>query len=187
MQSCAAQAAGVGSATFRFAAGDPNARTTDAASSSYDASRSYGNRSLLRADPLEQLRGRQVGASKLPRKACAQAILRVDREAADRDREDGSEKGAQRKRSSFSLQASSTLAMPSLDSPRSRNSSPVRQKTAQERVDDAVRKQAALMADIRIPPGREMDGELLETAYERSGEVCAEYAKTFYLGECDCR
>lgn len=85
-------------------------------------------------------------------------------------------------RSSFSLQASSSMALPTLETPRSRSSSPVRRKTAQEKVDDAVRKQAALMADMKIPAGIEIDDELLGTAYERSGEVCAEYAKTFYLG-----
>jgi phytoene synthase len=28
---------------------------------------------------------------------------------------------------------------------------------------------------------------LLGDAYDRCGEVCAEYAKTFYLGQCHCR
>lgn len=195
MQSCAAHAAGVGSATFRFAGGDPSTRVSDAASSSGDASRnhstplrgsSYRGEALSSRQRQEQLggRGRQIGNSRrlqLSRKAAVQAILRVDRDASDR--EDGNEKGAQRMRSSFSLQASSSMALPTLETPRSRSSSPVRRKTAQEKVDDAVRKQAALMADMKIPAGIEIDDELLGTAYERSGEVCAEYAKTFYLGE----
>eukprot|EP00897_Mesotaenium_endlicherianum_P006033 jgi/Mesen1/5458/ME000273S04690 len=63
-------------------------------------------------------------------------------------------------------------------------------RSCEERIYEAVVKQAAAtqreaMADqgsrsqSRAQP---IDAELLREAYERCGEVCAEYAKTFYLG-----
>ncbi|MQM10700.1 hypothetical protein Taro_043598 [Colocasia esculenta] len=62
-------------------------------------------------------------------------------------------------------------------------------KSSEERVYDVVLKQAALVKeqsesrrrvedDVTVP----MDWSLLNEAYERCGEVCAEYAKTFHLG-----
>lgn len=65
--------------------------------------------------------------------------------------------------------------------------------SSEQKVYDVVLKQAALVKreakvgddgflDVKpdlVPPGTL---ELLEEAYERCGEVCAEYAKTFYLG-----
>jgi phytoene synthase len=61
-----------------------------------------------------------------------------------------------------------------------------------ERVYEVVLKQAALVREQRgesslnLKKPIETDGmadwNLLNEAYERCGEVCAEYAKTFYLG-----
>lgn len=62
-------------------------------------------------------------------------------------------------------------------------------RSSEERVYEVVLKQAALVREER----RELKGRggveeslkdacLLNVAYDRCGEVCAEYAKTFYLG-----
>lgn len=62
-------------------------------------------------------------------------------------------------------------------------------RSSEERVYEVVLKQAALVREER----RELksrggveeslkDASLLNAAYDRCGEVCAEYAKTFYLG-----
>lgn len=64
--------------------------------------------------------------------------------------------------------------------------------TAEQKVYDAVARQAAMVDEAtrrselqldvlpELQPARST--ELLEEAYVRCGEVCAEYAKTFYLG-----
>lgn len=58
--------------------------------------------------------------------------------------------------------------------------------SSEEKVYNVVLKQAALVnKQLRSPrvdvvvPG---DLSLLNEAYDRCGEICAEYAKTFYLG-----
>ncbi|KAL9225047.1 hypothetical protein vseg_001017 [Gypsophila vaccaria] len=64
---------------------------------------------------------------------------------------------------------------------------------SEQRVYDVVLKQAALVnRELRLMDGRDLDVKpdffvpgtlsLLAEAYDRCGEVCAEYAKTFYLG-----
>ncbi|ERN14845.1 hypothetical protein AMTRI_Chr02g213100 [Amborella trichopoda] len=62
---------------------------------------------------------------------------------------------------------------------------------SEQKVYDVVLKQAALVREKRISdlvfdvkPGKAMPAslDLLNGAYDRCGEVCAEYAKTFYLG-----
>ena len=62
-------------------------------------------------------------------------------------------------------------------------------RSSEERVYDVILKQAALVKNQEKSWKREMDmtagtvdWSLLNEAYERCGEVCAEYAKTFYLG-----
>ncbi|PRQ52150.1 putative 15-cis-phytoene synthase [Rosa chinensis] len=68
-------------------------------------------------------------------------------------------------------------------------------RSSEERVYEVVLKQAALVREQRRPKEKALDfGEgvessdgmtnwdLLNEAYDRCGEVCAEYAKTFYLG-----
>lgn len=66
-------------------------------------------------------------------------------------------------------------------------------RSSEERVYEVVVKQAALVRELRKEssaldlekPNETDDGTidyLLNEAYERCGEVCAEYAKTFYLG-----
>ncbi|WVY89340.1 hypothetical protein V8G54_034854 [Vigna mungo] len=66
-------------------------------------------------------------------------------------------------------------------------------RSSEERVYDVVLKQAALVkenkrgANIGLDLDKDVvadftNGDLLNMAYARCGEVCAEYAKTFYLG-----
>ncbi|GMY09000.1 phytoene synthase 2, chloroplastic-like [Fagus crenata] len=61
-------------------------------------------------------------------------------------------------------------------------------RSSEERVYEVVLKQAALLRetalDLKKPIETDCttDWNLLNDAYERCGEVCAEYAKTFYLG-----
>ncbi|KAG2717611.1 hypothetical protein I3760_03G183600 [Carya illinoinensis] len=65
-------------------------------------------------------------------------------------------------------------------------------RSSEERVYELVLKQAALVRELRkesafdlgktIETDGTTDWNLLNKAYERCGEVCAEYAKTFYLG-----
>lgn len=65
-------------------------------------------------------------------------------------------------------------------------------RSSVDRVYEVVLKQAALVReqrrekalDAKKPEEAEglTGGDLLNEAYERCGEVCAEYAKTFYLG-----
>lgn len=69
-------------------------------------------------------------------------------------------------------------------------------RSSEERVYEVVLKQAALVREPKREREREKaldwekpvqnegvpDGNLLAEAYARCGEVCAEYAKTFYLG-----
>ncbi|XP_030520131.2 phytoene synthase 2, chloroplastic-like [Rhodamnia argentea] len=65
-------------------------------------------------------------------------------------------------------------------------------RSSVDRVYEVVLKQAALVREQRrekaldVKKPEEAEGltgsDLLNTAYERCGEVCAEYAKTFYLG-----
>ncbi|KAG8482519.1 hypothetical protein CXB51_024070 [Gossypium anomalum] len=65
-------------------------------------------------------------------------------------------------------------------------------RSSEEKVYDVVLKQAALVKEQRgkkpldLGKRTETDGftdwDLLNEAYDRCGEVCAEYAKTFYLG-----
>ena len=85
-------------------------------------------------------------------------------------------------------------------------------RSSEERVYDVVLKQAALMAkratettttssssssisilnkervtgweESSLGSLSDISAQVLEDAYTRCGEVCAEYAKTFYLGEC---
>lgn len=62
-------------------------------------------------------------------------------------------------------------------------------RTSEELVYEVVLRQAALVgetrrkrpATVQLPPVP-LRGDLLDESYERCGEVCAEYAKTFYLG-----
>ncbi|PIN16050.1 Squalene synthetase [Handroanthus impetiginosus] len=63
--------------------------------------------------------------------------------------------------------------------------------TSEQKVYDVVLKQAALVKrplksreDVEVKPDIMLPGSLgmLSEAYDRCGEVCAEYAKTFYLG-----
>lgn len=68
-------------------------------------------------------------------------------------------------------------------------------RSSEERVYEVVLKQAALVREPKrereraldwektIQTERISDGNLLAEAYSRCGEVCAEYAKTFYLGK----
>lgn len=66
-------------------------------------------------------------------------------------------------------------------------------RSSEERVYEVVLKQAALVREEKRGANIEFDlektiegdfsnGDLLNLAYDRCGEVCAEYAKTFYLG-----
>ncbi|CAJ1971308.1 unnamed protein product [Sphenostylis stenocarpa] len=66
-------------------------------------------------------------------------------------------------------------------------------RSSEERVYEVVMKQAALVKEnkrgtnIALDLDKEVEayftnGDLLNAAYDRCGEVCAEYAKTFYLG-----
>ncbi|KAJ3674478.1 hypothetical protein LUZ60_005094 [Juncus effusus] len=60
-------------------------------------------------------------------------------------------------------------------------------RTYEEMVYEVVLKQAALTKRVKNKPiifdeTVPMSGDLLNNAYERCGEVCEEYAKTFYLG-----
>ncbi|ESW13435.1 hypothetical protein PHAVU_008G195800 [Phaseolus vulgaris] len=66
-------------------------------------------------------------------------------------------------------------------------------RSSEERVYEVVLKQAALVKENRRGTNIALDmdkevgtdfanGDLLNVAYDRCGEVCAEYAKTFYLG-----
>ncbi|KAK2977058.1 hypothetical protein RJ640_002544 [Escallonia rubra] len=61
-------------------------------------------------------------------------------------------------------------------------------RSSEERVYEVVLKQAALVREQRRPElaldvkPAERSWDLLSEAYDRCGEVCAEYAKTFYLG-----
>ncbi|WOL15365.1 hypothetical protein Cni_G24146 [Canna indica] len=66
-------------------------------------------------------------------------------------------------------------------------------RTSEQLVYDVVLRQAALVGETRrrrttsppaveAPPAGPLRRDLLEEAYDRCGEVCAEYAKTFYLG-----
>lgn len=63
--------------------------------------------------------------------------------------------------------------------------------TSEQKVYDVVLKQAALVnrrlgstSSLEVKPDIVLPGSLtvLSDAYDRCGEVCAEYAKTFYLG-----
>lgn len=68
-------------------------------------------------------------------------------------------------------------------------------RSSEERVYEVVLKQAALVREPKRDRERALDwektlqnegitdGNLLAEAYARCGEVCAEYAKTFYLGK----
>ncbi|CAN1123199.1 Phytoene synthase, chloroplastic [Linum perenne] len=71
-------------------------------------------------------------------------------------------------------------------------------RSSEEKVYEVVLKQAALVKELQkrtavveekeeeeeeeTVAGREANWDLLNDAYDRCGEVCAEYAKTFYLG-----
>lgn len=66
-------------------------------------------------------------------------------------------------------------------------------RSSEERVYEVVLKQAALVKELKKDRKRGLNldkpieddftnGDLLSAAYDRCGEVCAEYAKTFYLG-----
>jgi len=66
-------------------------------------------------------------------------------------------------------------------------------RSSEERVYEVVLKQAALVKENKRGTNIGLDfdkevgadfanGDLLNVAYDRCGEVCAEYAKTFYLG-----
>ncbi|KAJ8753464.1 hypothetical protein K2173_019863 [Erythroxylum novogranatense] len=66
-------------------------------------------------------------------------------------------------------------------------------RSSEERVYEVVLKQAALVKEQKRESGVDVDKDvddtegmtdwnLLKEAYDRCGEVCAEYAKTFYLG-----
>lgn len=69
-------------------------------------------------------------------------------------------------------------------------------RSSEEKVYEVVLKQAALVREQRWDKEKAWDLEkpvetdaltnrdLLNEAYDRCGEVCAEYAKTFYLGTC---
>ena len=62
--------------------------------------------------------------------------------------------------------------------------------SSEQKVYDVVLKQAALVKQQRRPNAVDVKPDivvpgtmyLLKEAYDRCGEVCAEYAKTFYLG-----
>lgn len=68
-------------------------------------------------------------------------------------------------------------------------------RSSEEKVYEVVLKQAALVREQRQNKALDLerktetdrgmtDWDLLNEAYDRCGEVCAEYAKTFYLGTC---
>lgn len=69
-------------------------------------------------------------------------------------------------------------------------------RSSEEKVYEVVLKQAALLRELRRDKEKTWDlnkpvetdaltnRDLLNEAYDRCGEVCAEYAKTFYLGTC---
>lgn len=70
-------------------------------------------------------------------------------------------------------------------------------RSSEERVYEVVLKQAALVREQRRGRDKALElnkpntgtdaltnRDLLNEAYDRCGEVCAEYAKTFYLGTC---
>ncbi|KAJ6391949.1 hypothetical protein OIU77_025832 [Salix suchowensis] len=92
-------------------------------------------------------------------------------------------KGCSRLKSSTGVYAAASLSSAVSNPPRS----------STERVYEVVLKQAALVKEQKkeraLDVGKENDqtesmtrGDLLNGAYDRCGEVCAEYAKTFYLG-----
>lgn len=63
--------------------------------------------------------------------------------------------------------------------------------SSEQKVYDVVLKQAALVkkqlgssGSVEVKPDMSVPGTpaLLAEAYDRCGDVCAEYAKTFYLG-----
>jgi phytoene synthase len=68
-------------------------------------------------------------------------------------------------------------------------------RSSEEKVYEVVLKQAALVREQKkerisdVVAGNDQAesmtrGDLLNGAYNRCGDVCAEYAKTFYLGIC---
>jgi 15-cis-phytoene synthase len=80
--------------------------------------------------------------------------------------------------SSVSLAVSTTLVA---------TAGPRSYESYEEMVYEVVLKQAALTKTVRSNRGVldesvPLSWDLLSDAYERCGEVCAEYAKTFYLG-----
>ncbi|KAJ6709084.1 PHYTOENE SYNTHASE CHLOROPLASTIC [Salix koriyanagi] len=92
-------------------------------------------------------------------------------------------KGCSRLKSSTGVYAAASLSSAVANPPRS----------SAEKVYEVVLKQAALVKEQKkeraLDVGKENDqtesmtrGDLLNGAYDRCGEVCAEYAKTFYLG-----
>ncbi|PKA61944.1 Phytoene synthase, chloroplastic [Apostasia shenzhenica] len=86
---------------------------------------------------------------------------------------------------------SCSLSAPSTEiSAASRTAASPPARYSEEMIRDVVMKQAGLLGEHRWRRGRASTAELtfpasrsmLDEAYDRCGEVCAEYAKTFYLG-----
>ncbi|CAI0461164.1 unnamed protein product [Linum tenue] len=94
---------------------------------------------------------------------------------------------SQRLRIGSSLMNSNSRASAVYSSAAAVAASPAR--SSEEKVYEVVLKQAALVKELQrraveeeAVAGTESNWDLLNEAYDRCGEVCAEYAKTFYLG-----
>ncbi|XP_030443212.1 phytoene synthase 2, chloroplastic-like [Syzygium oleosum] len=102
----------------------------------------------------------------------------------------GTKKGRSQKLSWCSISSPST-ASSLIASPAAGEEEAAAPVSSEQRVNSVVLKQAALVserlrsnANLEVKPDIVLPGtlSLLSDAYDRCGEVCAEYAKTFYLG-----
>lgn len=102
----------------------------------------------------------------------------------------GTKKGRSQKLSWCSISSPST-ASSLIASPAAGEEEAAAPMSSEQRVNSVVLKQAALVserlrskANLEVKPDIVLPGTLsfLSDAYDRCGEVCAEYAKTFYLG-----
>lgn len=94
----------------------------------------------------------------------------------------GSSEGKIRK---MKIRFGNNISMCSSSSSAIRSSSPSSSYSSEERVYDAVMKQAAMAEENRkrdLHHDFFKNEDLLKVAYDRCGQICSEYAKTFYLG-----
>lgn len=146
---------------------------------SFLAATSSESGSSCASSSLVQLRGQQQprgGRVQIAQSCASRAVLQSQRQ-------DGLVSTTSRERERSDMRTQSSI----LTDPEGRSF-----MTAEQKVYDAVAKQAAMVDEVtgrnqlqfdvlpEIQPAR--SSELLEEAYVRCGEVCAEYAKTFYLG-----